>query len=171
MAAMTSRLVDYRVQGAVAWLQLTNPPLNCSTHEMMRDLDDAVLHARFADEVHVIVICGAGEEAFSAGSDVNMLNAVTGWGASMHELVLVAQRTLNLARLFNIREGFKASDDWLPQRFFEPQTAGYLSKTTVDKSELLAAIKTYYGMMGWNEEGVPRLETLQSLGIGWAIKK
>ena len=102
---------------------------------------------------------------------IELLNAVTGWEATMHELVLAAQRTLNLARLFNLREGFKASDDWLPQRFFEPQTAGYLSKTTVDKSELLAAIKTYYGMMGWNEEGVPRLETLQSLGIGWAIKK
>ena len=102
---------------------------------------------------------------------IELLNAVTGWEATMHELVLAAQRTLNLARLFNLREGFQASDDWLPQRFFEPQTTGYLSKTTVDKSELLAAIKTYYGMMGWNEEGVPRLETLQSLGIGWAIKK
>ncbi len=89
----------------------------------------------------------------------------------MHELVLAAQRTLNLARIFNIREGFKASDDWLPNRFFGPQTSGNLSKTAVDKTELSAAIKTYYGMMGWNEEGVPRLETLQSLGIGWAHEK
>jgi aldehyde:ferredoxin oxidoreductase len=89
----------------------------------------------------------------------------------MHELVLAAQRTLNLARLFNLREGFKASDDWLPDRFFEPQTSGALSKTAVDKAELSAAIKGYYGMMGWSEEGVPRLETLQSLGIGWAHAK
>jgi aldehyde:ferredoxin oxidoreductase len=102
---------------------------------------------------------------------VELLNAVTGWGASMHELVLSAQRTLNLARIFNLREGFKASDDWLPNRFFEPQTTGQLSKTAVDKTELSAAIKSYYGMMGWNEEGVPRLETLQSLGIGWAHEK
>jgi aldehyde:ferredoxin oxidoreductase len=102
---------------------------------------------------------------------VELLNAVTGWGASMHELVLAAQRTLNLARIFNLREGFKASDDWLPNRFFEPQTTGNLSKTAVDKTELSAAIKTYYGMMGWNEKGIPRLETLQSLGIGWAHEK
>jgi aldehyde:ferredoxin oxidoreductase len=102
---------------------------------------------------------------------IELLNAVTGWGASMHELVLVAQRTLNLARIFNLREGFRASDDWLPNRFFEPQTTGNLSKTVVDKNELSAAIKTYYGMMGWDEEGVPRLETLQSLGIGWAHEK
>lgn len=102
---------------------------------------------------------------------VELLNAVTGWGASMHELVLAAQRTLNLARLFNLREGFKASDDWLPDRFFEPQTSGTLSKTAVDKAELSAAIKGYYGMMGWSEEGVPRLETLWSLDIGWAHAK
>jgi aldehyde:ferredoxin oxidoreductase len=102
---------------------------------------------------------------------VELLNAVTGWGVSMHELVLAAQRTLNLARIFNLREGFKASDDWLPNRFFEPQTTGNLSKTMVDKDELSAAIKTYYGMMGWDEDGVPRLETLQSLGIGWAHEK
>jgi aldehyde:ferredoxin oxidoreductase len=102
---------------------------------------------------------------------VELLNAVTGWDTSMHELVLMAQRTLNLARLFNIREGFKASDDWLPQRFFEPQTSGNLSKTAVDAAELSAAIKTYYGMMGWDECGVPRPETLQSLGIGWALDK
>ena len=52
---------------------------------------------------------------------VELLNAVTGWGASMHELVLAAQRTLNLARVFNVREGFKASDDWLPSRFFRDE--------------------------------------------------
>jgi aldehyde:ferredoxin oxidoreductase len=102
---------------------------------------------------------------------VELLNAVTGWGASMHELVLIAQRTLNLARIFNLREGFRASDDWLPDRFFESQTTGNLSKTTVDKAELSEAIKTYYGMMGWNEEGIPRRETLELLGIGWAYEK
>ena len=102
---------------------------------------------------------------------IELLNAVTGWGASMHELVLAAQRTLNLARVFNVREGFKASDDWLPSRFFEPQTSGHLAQTAVDKTELSAAIKSYYGMMGWDEEGVPRLGTLQALGVGWAYEK
>ena len=102
---------------------------------------------------------------------IELLNAVTGWGASMHELVLVAQRTLNLARIFNLREGFKATDDWLPNRFFEPQMTGNLSKTKVNKTEFSAAIKTYYGMMGWDEDGNPRLETLQALGVGWAHEK
>jgi aldehyde:ferredoxin oxidoreductase len=99
---------------------------------------------------------------------VELLNAVTGWNTSMHELVLVAERALTLARVFNIREGFGSHDDWLPERFFKPQTSGFLSKTAVDGEELSKAIRTYYGMMGWDEEGVPRLETLQYLNVGWA---
>jgi len=99
---------------------------------------------------------------------VELLNAVTGWGASMYELVQVADRVLNLARIFNIREGFLSSDDWLPKRFFEPQTSGALSKTAVDSKELAEAIRTYYGMMGWDSNGLPRKETLQSINCGWA---
>jgi aldehyde:ferredoxin oxidoreductase len=99
---------------------------------------------------------------------VELLNAVTGWDTSMHELVLVAERALSLARVFNLREGLTASDDRLPERFFKPQTSGFLSNTAVDRDELSRAIRTYYGMMGWDEEGVPRLETLQYLNVGWA---
>ncbi len=99
---------------------------------------------------------------------VELLNAVTGWNTSMHELSLAAERALSLARVFNIREGFGSSDDRLPERFFTPQTSGFLSKTAVDSEELSRAIRTYYGMMGWDEAGVPRLETLQYLNVGWA---
>jgi aldehyde:ferredoxin oxidoreductase len=99
---------------------------------------------------------------------VELLNAVTGWDTSMHELVLAAERALSLARVFNIREGFGPQDDRLPVRFFRPQTSGFLSETAVDREELSRAVRTYYGMMGWDEEGVPRLETLQYLNVGWA---
>ncbi|OGD45471.1 hypothetical protein A3K69_06335 [Candidatus Bathyarchaeota archaeon RBG_16_57_9] len=99
---------------------------------------------------------------------VELLNAVTGWDTSIHELALAAERALSLARVFNIREGLGSSDDRLPERFFRPQTSGFLSETAVDGGELSRAIRTYYGMMGWDEAGVPRLETLQYLNVGWA---
>jgi enoyl-CoA hydratase/carnithine racemase len=44
---------------------------------MMRQLDDAVLKARFDDEVHVIILRGKGDRFFSAGANIGMLNAVT----------------------------------------------------------------------------------------------
>jgi aldehyde:ferredoxin oxidoreductase len=99
---------------------------------------------------------------------VELLNAVTGWDTSMHELVLAAERALSLSRVFNIREGFGPQDDRLPKRFFRPQTSGFLSETAVDREELSRAVRTYYGMMGWDESGVPRVETLQYLNVGWA---
>ena len=101
---------------------------------------------------------------------VDLVQAVTGWDVSMYELVAVAARTLNLARVFNLREGLTKDDDWLPPRFFKPQTSGALSETSVDSGELRQAIDTYYEMMGWNSSGVPLTGTLHDLGIGWAAK-
>jgi enoyl-CoA hydratase len=76
MEATKTKLVDYRVKNGVAWLELTNAPMNCYTYEMMRDLDDSILQARFDESVHVIVIRGAGEKVFCAGADINMLKTV-----------------------------------------------------------------------------------------------
>ena len=100
---------------------------------------------------------------------VELVRAVTGWDVTMFELVKVAQRTLNLARIYNLREGFTSADDWLPPRMFTPQTSGALSETAVVPEELRNAIDLYYQMMGWDGEGVPRTGTLHELGVGWAL--
>jgi len=76
MEATKTKLVDYRVKNAVAWIELTDPPANTYTYEMMRDLDDAILQARFDENVHVLVIRGAGEKFFCAGANINMLKTV-----------------------------------------------------------------------------------------------
>ena len=70
-------LVEYSAADGIATLTLTFPPANCYTHEMMRELDEAILKARFDDSVHVIVLVGAGEKFFCAGADINMLKTVT----------------------------------------------------------------------------------------------
>jgi len=70
------KLVTYRVEGGVALLELTDPPANTYTYEMMRELDDCVLKARFDPEVHVMVIRGAGDKFFCAGANINMLSTV-----------------------------------------------------------------------------------------------
>jgi enoyl-CoA hydratase/carnithine racemase len=57
----------------VAILTLDDPPANTYTHEMMRQIDEAVLRARFDASVDVIVITGAGEKFFCAGANINML--------------------------------------------------------------------------------------------------
>ncbi|XYH94445.1 enoyl-CoA hydratase/isomerase family protein [Sorangium sp. So ce1128] len=66
-------LVDYATSAGVALLTLNDPPVNGYTHEMMKDLDAAILEARFDNDVHVIVITGHGEKFFCAGANINML--------------------------------------------------------------------------------------------------
>src|SRR5438477_10688461 len=70
-------LIEYQSAEGIATLTLNFPPANCYTHEMMRELDEAVLKARFDDSVHVILMVGAGEKFFCAGADINMLKTVT----------------------------------------------------------------------------------------------
>ncbi len=66
-------LVQYEVKEGVAYLTLTDPPANTYTHEMMRELDEAILKARFDNDVHVLVLTGLGEKFFCAGANINML--------------------------------------------------------------------------------------------------
>ena len=70
-------LVNYTTTGGVAVIELTNPPANTYSYDMMRQLDEAILRARFDDDVHVLLIRGSGEKFFCAGADIAMLNSVT----------------------------------------------------------------------------------------------
>jgi len=66
-------LVEYTTAEGLAHLQLSAPPANCYSYEMMTQLDAAILQARFDPQVHVIVLSGAGEKFFCAGADIGML--------------------------------------------------------------------------------------------------
>jgi enoyl-CoA hydratase/carnithine racemase len=66
-------LIDYKTDAGVAILTLNDPPANAYSYEMHRQLDDAILEARMDNEVHVLVLTGAGDKFFSAGANINML--------------------------------------------------------------------------------------------------
>src|SRR5438874_6880186 len=74
---MTNGLVEYTTDGGVAIIAMNDPPANTYTYEMMRDLDEAILKARFDDAVHVLLVRGAGDKFFSAGANIKMLATVT----------------------------------------------------------------------------------------------
>lgn len=74
--ATEKNLVNYRVDGGVAVLEMNDPPANTYTYEMNRQLDDLILKARMDDSVYVIMLTGAGEKFFSAGANIRMLSEV-----------------------------------------------------------------------------------------------
>jgi aldehyde:ferredoxin oxidoreductase len=102
---------------------------------------------------------------FSLQMKVDILAAVTGWDTSMAELLMVAERILTLARLFNIKHGFSAADDELPERYYQPKTDGALSDKPLDRAKMKKARSYYYTQMGWDANGVPLPEKVEELYI------
>jgi len=104
---------------------------------------------------------------------VDLVKAITGWPVSLWELFKAAERTIHLARIFNLREGFTPDDDRLPKRFFQNFNNGPLEgKGGIDEEKFQQAIHLRYKMMGWDPEtGKPLPERLYELGLGEFAEK
>lgn len=100
---------------------------------------------------------------------VQSLNAVTGWNASLYELMRAAERGSMVARAFNSREGFSIKDDRLPARLFDPKPDGPGSgKKIFAEEDFNKAIALYYEMINCDPEtGRPNRGKLMELGLEW----
>jgi aldehyde:ferredoxin oxidoreductase len=79
-----------------------------------------------------------------------------------------SERALTLTRSFNMREGFTATDDALPERLYEGIKFGPSTGAKIDREQFQNALRLYYQMMGWNPEtGVPSVAKLLELDLGW----
>jgi len=96
---------------------------------------------------------------------VELLKGVTGWDTGIPEILRIAERTLTLMRLFNLREGFSAADDVMPDRFFQPTRDGVLANLKDRRSEYEEAKWYYYSLMGWDDKGIPLPEKVLELEI------
>lgn len=109
---------------------------------------------------------GAPLNAMELQPTIDYINAVTGWNVSLYELMKIGERNNTLARVFNGREGFGPADDVLPERLHEPLGNGVLKGSSIDRTEFLAARRTYYAMAGWDPEtGRPTAAKLAELGL------
>jgi len=101
-----------------------------------------------------------------------LLGAITGWESSSYEVMAYGDRRINLTKIYNIREGLTADQDTLPERFFTDQiTVGRWTNYSIDKAKFQEMIQTYYSMMGWNHEGVPRYSTLLENRLEWVVEE
>lgn len=65
--------VERRKVDGILILAMNNPPANTYSHEMLRELDQLILDARFDETTHVIILTGKLEHFFSAGGDLKVL--------------------------------------------------------------------------------------------------
>jgi aldehyde:ferredoxin oxidoreductase len=99
----------------------------------------------------------------------DFINAVTGWNMSIFEMMKVGERANTMARIFNIRVGFTAAEDNLPDRMFEPIRNGRSAGKTLKRDEMAKALELYYAMCGWDRQGVPTPAKLAELDLSWTL--
>lgn len=100
---------------------------------------------------------------------VDLVRASVGWDVTLEELVLVKDRHTAMSRLFNLREGMTCADDALPRRMFEPIASGPKEGKRLSPEVFRQALQWYYEEAGWDEEGMPKEETLRALDLDWAL--
>ena len=96
------------------------------------------------------------------------VRAATGWDVTVEELLEVGERAVNMARVFNVREGFTRADDRLPDRLFTPLENGALAGTSIARDDFEQAITDLYLLKGWDPTtGVPTEARLRKLSLEW----
>jgi aldehyde:ferredoxin oxidoreductase len=131
----------------------------------------AVYTQRLYSLLNTIGVCqfvwGPSWHLYGPSQLVDMVRAVTGWNVSLWELMKAGERSLNMMRAFNAREGLTSAEDKLPPKLFQPLTGGRSDGIAVTEAEMATALPTYYAMCGWDAEGRPTRAKLEELGIAW----
>jgi aldehyde:ferredoxin oxidoreductase len=121
-------------------------------------VDDSLVMCRFTSE--------RGFGLFVNDTYAGLVSAVTGWAMDAGELERVGERIVNLERMFNVREGVRRVDDVLPWKVMhEPIPDGPSAGMYCPPAELDAMLDAYYALRGWDEEGVPTRDRLQTLDL------
>ncbi len=92
------------------------------------------------------------------------LEAATGFGYSPQEYMEIGHRIQTLRQLFNIKQGIKPAEMIQAKRASgDPELEIGPNKNKKIHIEEMA--KKYWEIMGWDENGTPKPETLEALGI------
>ncbi len=86
-----------------------------------------------------------------------LLALVTGWDVDADELRATARRIVLAKRAYNLREGWRPEDDWLPPRLLSetlPMGSGRTARLTPDR--LRAMVDGYWAARGLDAHGRPR---------------
>ena len=105
--------------------------------------------------------------AIACRNAADLMEAITGLSFTPDEIMRVGERLTNLARVFNVREGFTRADDTLPERLMtEPLRAGAPKGQLISREDLDRMLDEYYAERGWDlKTGVPTQAKLSELGL------
>ncbi|HEY2987947.1 MAG TPA: aldehyde ferredoxin oxidoreductase C-terminal domain-containing protein, partial [Candidatus Binatia bacterium] len=122
----------------------------------------------FAAVMDSLIVCKFLRKCFTDfyAEGAELLGKVTGWNYSGAELRRVGERIHTLKKLFNVREGWRPEDDWLPKRLLsEALPTGVAQGVGLTSDELRDMIHSYYRAREWDESGMVPKAKLAELGI------
>ena len=126
------------------------------------------VHQDTAAAVDSLVVCKFTNMAATEEHFARLLTAISGQPFTAQDLSQIGRRIWNLERLYNLREGFTAADDTLPERLLnEPVAEGPSAGFTVNLAPML---QEYYEFRGWDDQGVPMPETLKELELDTLVE-
>jgi len=108
------------------------------------------------------VFCNLGANILNATQAVDMVNHVTGFDYSIEEVMHLGRRIWYLKRGLSNLFGARAEHDRLPQRLLTPMEAGPTEGSVPDMGLML---KEFYKLRGFTDDGVPKKEILEKLGL------
>jgi aldehyde:ferredoxin oxidoreductase len=104
--------------------------------------------------------------AVACQNTADLVNAVAGTSFTSADIKKIGERLNNVARLFNICEGFTRKDDSFPKRIMtEPIKAGASKGALISQTDLDEMLDEYYKVRGWDKGGTPTATKLKELGI------
>ncbi len=96
----------------------------------------------------------------------SLLSSVTGWDVDGAELRRTARRIVLAKRVYNLREGWRPADDWLPERLLsEPLRLASGREAGLTPVRLRAMIDAYYAARGLDDQGRPGPAQLTDLRL------
>jgi aldehyde:ferredoxin oxidoreductase len=95
-----------------------------------------------------------------------LLNTGLGEVVTKEELNIAGERIWNIARLFNVRAGFTAAHDTLPEKIMKsPLRNGPHAGRVFAQRDFEAGLAEYYRLRSWNKAGNPTPEKLAELQL------
>jgi len=122
----------------------------------------------FATVLDSLIVCKFLRKCFTNfySEAAELLSRVTGLPWSKDELRRTGERIHTVKKLFNVREGWRPQDDWLPARMLsEPLPTGTGRGAVISATELRDMIASYYKARGWDADGYVPEEKLRELGL------
>jgi len=145
---VSSKLSSYTGKGRMVWW-----------HERLNAVCDALGYCRFLSVF-------SSPHALQYPQFSKLISLATGINFTPKALNTIGERIYTLERMMLIKDGLSRKDDTLPGRYFnEPVPEGPAHGEFISREKFNGMLDEYYLLHGWDENGVPKRETLKRLEI------